>query len=133
MMTNHEDSATLVLGDQPSSSSSSSSDSSAQDALDEEQEQETVSNHFLNILDVTIPNVVTIPTVVTVPTTNKRTNEEQQEMTTKPPIAMTVPIPTPVLFTIRTTNSIAHDDWVGHRSITFHVDLEHGGEACGVL
>jgi hypothetical protein len=31
------------------------------------------------------------------------------------------------------SKSIAHDDWVGSRSIIFHVDLEHGGDACGVL
>jgi len=31
------------------------------------------------------------------------------------------------------TKSIAHDDWVCHRVMIFHVDLEHGGDACGVL
>jgi hypothetical protein len=31
------------------------------------------------------------------------------------------------------TNSIAHDDWVGHHTIIFHVNLEHGGDSCGVL
>jgi hypothetical protein len=42
--------------------------------------------------------------------------------------------------TVPTTNhnrtrskSIAHDDWVHGRSIIFHVDLEHGGDACGVI
>jgi hypothetical protein len=40
--------------------------------------------------------------------------------------------------TVPTTNKkrakpIAHDDWVCHQGMIFHVDLEHGGDACGVL
>jgi hypothetical protein len=31
------------------------------------------------------------------------------------------------------TKSIAHDDWVCHQAMVFQVDLEHGGDACGVL
>jgi hypothetical protein len=53
-------------------------------------------------------------------------NEEQDEQETVPSTILTA--------NHKCTKSIAHDDWVGRRSIIFHVDQEHhGGDACGVL
>jgi hypothetical protein len=31
------------------------------------------------------------------------------------------------------TNYIVHNDWVGHCSMIIHVNLEHGGNECGVI
>ena len=33
----------------------------------------------------------------------------------------------------RKIHSIAHDDLMSNRCIFFHVDLEHGGEECGIV
>jgi hypothetical protein len=41
--------------------------------------------------------------------------------------------PVNAVLATKQTNSIAYEDWVGHQSLIFHVDLEHGGDACGVL
>jgi hypothetical protein len=45
-------------------------------------------------------------------------------------------VPAPVLIVATTTKrkkAITHDDLAGLTSILFHVDLEHGGDYCGVL
>jgi hypothetical protein len=45
-------------------------------------------------------------------------------------------LPNPVLTAPSKTKRsvhVAHDDLVGHRSVIFHVDLEHVGDNCGVL
>jgi hypothetical protein len=142
-------SSPLVLGNQPLSSSSSSSNydgiSVAQYSPDKEQEQDTVINppniQVATILTVvtivTVVTVVTGPTVLTVQKTNRTNEEQQQEMVDNQPNTTVMTVPTPVslivVLTTKRTNSIAQDDWVGHRSIIFHVELEHGGDACGAL
>jgi hypothetical protein len=49
-----------------------------------------------------------------------------------------VPSTTTLVTAVPTTNkkctkSIAHDDWVCHQAMILRDDLEHGGDACGVL
>ena len=39
----------------------------------------------------------------------------------------------PMDTTSKCINLIAHDDWGGHHSLMLHVNLEHGGDACGIL
>jgi hypothetical protein len=60
-------------------------------------------------------------------------DQQQQELVTinaVPGILNAVSVPT----NPKRTNSIAHDDWVGHCSVILHVDLEHGGDKeCGVI
>ncbi len=42
----------------------------------------------------------------------------------------TIPWTTTVV--TKRTKSIAHDDWVCHQAaMIFHIDLEHGADACG--
>jgi hypothetical protein len=55
--------------------------------------------------------------------------QEHEQQTTNP---TSIPGATITTRTNR-SNSIAHDDLAHGRSIIFHVDLEHGGDACGVL
>ena len=55
--------------------------------------------------------------------------QEQEQQTTKP---TSIPVATITTRTNR-SNSVANDDLTNGRSIIYHVDLEHGGEACGVL
>jgi hypothetical protein len=68
-------------------------------------------------------------------------NEEQQQTATNrtlfgaaptPGLTLPNPVSTAPSKTKRSA-SVAHDDLVGHRSVIFHVDLEHGGDNCGVL
>jgi hypothetical protein len=63
-------------------------------------------------------------------------DEVQEEVLTNP-VNVAVPITIPSIMTVpmtfKHTYSIAHYDWMGQHSIIFHVDLEHGGDSCGVL
>ena len=101
----------VVLGDDASSSSSSSDSSDSAVAV-----KNPTRTNVVNAVNAV---VATSRTDVSVPT-----NEAQQVTVTNPVIAALV---------TKQKNSIAHEDWVGHRSLIFHVDLEHGGDACGVL
>ncbi len=60
-------------------------------------------------------------------------DQQQQELVTINAVhgilnAVSVPTTNP-----KRTNFIAHDDWVGHCSVILHVDLEHGGDECGLI
>jgi hypothetical protein len=57
-------------------------------------------------------------------------DEEQLQQETVPLTMTVLTVPT---MNNTCTKSIAHDDWVGHQAMIFHVDLEHGSDACGVL
>jgi hypothetical protein len=58
--------------------------------------------------------------------------EQTQQETVQETQQERVPLTTTVV--TKRTKSIAHDDWVCHQAMIFHVDLEHGGDACaGVL
>jgi hypothetical protein len=61
-----------------------------------------------------------------------RQDQQQQELVTINAvhgILNAVSVPT----NPKRTNSIAHDDWVGHCSVILLVDLEHGGDECGAI
>jgi hypothetical protein len=131
MTTDDETSGSLVLGDQPASSSSSSSSSDGISSA-KDQGQETFTNPPKNIqVATTIPALVTVTS--TVPTTNHQPRPTATAVTAVTTLPMTVPTTVPRTTNNKRTYSIAHDDWIGHRAIIFHVDLEHGGDACGVL
>jgi hypothetical protein len=57
-------------------------------------------------------------------------DEELIQQETVPPTTTVVTVPTT---NKKGTKSIANDDRVCHRAMIFHVDLQHGDGACGVL
>jgi hypothetical protein len=64
---------------------------------------------------------------------NPPQDEKQQEMVTNAVFATTRTTMSMPMDTKRTNSAIAHEDWIRHDSLIFHVDFEHGGDACGVL
>jgi hypothetical protein len=70
---------------------------------------------------------------------NKEEQQQEESVTNRILFELTLPtsdvstVPTPVSTTTKRIKSIAHDNLlVGLRSVLFHVDLEHGGNYCGV-
>jgi hypothetical protein len=77
-----------------------------------------------------IPFSLVVPDVPASSSSSNNTSDSDEELQQEETVPSSATVPTS---NHKCTKSIVHLDWVGRQSIIFHVNLKHGGDACGVL